>query len=73
MNILNKIYDCLNDNGIDIDEDGNFIEFDSLSYISCIVSIEEEFQIEFPDQYLNSQEMTNINMIEKIIKELICD
>ena len=44
---------------------------DSISFISSIVSLEEEFNIEFPDEYLLIEKMNNINNICLIIESLL--
>ena len=52
MEKLQKIQNCLEENGIEVLNDGTLDNVDSISFISSIVSLEEEFNIEFPDEYL---------------------
>ena len=51
--------------------DGTLDNVDSISFISSIVSLEEEFNIEFPDEYLLIEKMNNINNICLIIESLL--
>ena len=48
-----------------------FTRVRSISFISSIVSLEEEFNIEFPDEYLLIEKMNNINNICLIIESLL--
>ncbi len=59
---------CLEQNGIIIDQKGNLPEMESVVFISTVISIEEEFGIEFPDEYLNITYFNNIDGILRIIK-----
>lgn len=59
---------CLEENGIIIDQKGNLPEMESVVFISTVISIEEEFGIEFPDEYLNITYFNNIDGILRIIK-----
>lgn len=63
MEKLQKIQNCLEENGIEVLNDGTLDNVDSISFISSIVSLEEEFNIEFPDEYLLIEKMNNINNI----------
>ncbi|GAB2025266.1 hypothetical protein OfM1_13370 [Lactovum odontotermitis] len=77
MEMEEKLQQCFEDLGIfldniqdfDIDED---IE-DSLEFISLIVGIEDAFEIEIPDEYLNMSRLRSaqdlINMIEVVLSE----
>lgn len=68
MEKLQKIQNCLEENGIEVLNDGTLDNVDSISFISSIVSLEEEFNIEFPDEYLLIEKMNNINNICLIIE-----
>lgn len=57
MEKLQKIQNCLEENGIEVLNDGTLDNVDSISFISSIVSLEEEFNIEFPDEYLLIEKM----------------
>ena len=69
MEKLQKIQNCLEENGIEVLNDGTLDNVDSI--ISSIVSLEEEFNIEFPDEYLLIEKMNNINNICLIIESLL--
>ena len=71
MEKLQKIQNCLEENGIEELNDGTLDNVDSISFISSIVSLEEEFNIEFPDEYLLIEKMNNINNICLIIESLL--
>lgn len=71
MEKLQKIQNCLEENGIEVLNDGTLDNVDSISFISSIVSLEEKFNIEFPDEYLLIEKMNNINNICLIIESLL--
>ena len=71
MEKLQKIQNCLEENGIEVLNDGTLDNVDSISFISSIVGLEEEFNIEFPDEYLLIEKMNNINNICLIIESLL--
>ena len=71
MEKLQKIQNCLEENGIEVLNDGTLDNVDSISFISSIVSLEEEFNIEFPDEYLLIEKMNNINNICLNIESLL--
>lgn len=77
--IIKKISECFLKNGVDLDaeildSDTDIVAFypDSITFISIIISLEEEFSIEIPDEYLNLEHFGKgniiIDMIEKSIK-----
>ncbi len=55
--IKNKMINILRQNGIIVFEENEVIEMNSLMFISLIVNIEEEFEIEVPDDYLNLNQL----------------
>ena len=71
MNIRQKIIKCIEENGIQISSDGNLDELESIKFISLIVSLEEEFKIEFPEEYLLTYKLSNVDMIKEVIINLI--
>ncbi|KWX75484.1 MULTISPECIES: acyl carrier protein [Paenibacillus sonchi group] len=73
MTILERIRINLEENGIEISEDGSLVNVDSMSFISSIVCIEQEFEIEFPDGYLLIEEMSNIESLNYIVTQIISD
>jgi len=50
-----------------IDNDLSQLGMDSLAFIAIIVSIEENFEIEYPDEYLLASESNTIKKMAKII------
>ncbi|MDR0299276.1 MAG: hypothetical protein LBI13_04250 [Streptococcaceae bacterium] len=72
--MMDKLMQCFENLGIflediqkfDIDKD---IE-DSLEFISLIVEIEEVFEINIPDEYLDRKRLRNINSIKDMIVEI---
>ena len=51
--LQNRIIRILEDNGIYVADDWDEeLEFDSITFISTIVCLEEEFNIEIPDDFL---------------------
>ena len=71
MEIENKIVDCIQENGIDVLENGVLSVSDSISYISAIVALEDVFSIEFPDEYLTQDLFTDIESLSYMIRLLI--
>lgn len=57
-NIKEKLIKIFNDNGVVVISEDEIIDVDSLIYISIIVEIEEEFEIEVPDEYLITNQLT---------------
>lgn len=49
------------ENGIDIDDQDVVENMDSLEYIATLVSLEEKFEIEFPDSMLTKNMFENMN------------
>lgn len=68
-NIKDRLIQCLDKNGIDLDQDSPMI--DSISFITAIVDIEQEFGIEFPDEYLTTEAMSSYEKIYDIVKILL--
>ena len=65
MNIKDKIEKILAENGIEIDDEGALLNVDSLGFISTIVGIEQEFDIEFPDEFL---EIGKFDRVEDLVR-----
>lgn len=66
-----KVEKILEEEGITISKNGVLQDVNSIKFISAIVNIEEEFNIEFPDEYLTLDIMGNLDNIIKILDELI--
>ncbi len=59
------------ENGISMDEEGNFIEIDSLRLVTFMLGLEEEFAILIPDEIFELENIYNINVFTNIIGELL--
>ncbi|MDY0278667.1 MAG: phosphopantetheine-binding protein [Acholeplasma sp.] len=70
MIIRDKICNIFADYGYDINDQNSLYEIDSLSNINIIIDIEDEFNIEIPDEYLDKKLLINISALESIIKSL---
>ncbi|MED4955056.1 hypothetical protein NYE69_14885 [Paenibacillus sp. FSL R5-0527] len=71
MEVNQMILDCLEENGIEVLDDGKLDNVDSFAFISAIVSLEEVFNIEFPDEYLLIEKLSNIDNICIIVKQML--
>ena len=65
-----RIMDCLEENGIIVNQDGELPEIESVMFIEMILSIESEFGIEFPDEQLNISFFSSIDDILNMINEM---
>lgn len=68
--IRESIIEIFDENGINIYEDEESIELDSLMYISIIVAIEEKFQVEVPDEYLKMEKLQYLSDFVSLINML---
>ena len=74
--IFNKIIKCMVEIGIIIEAslEGRFIDEDiddSLTYISFIVEIEEEFNISIPDEYFQADIIETYDDVAEMIQQLL--
>ena len=74
MAILSRLYNCLTNIGIFINPDENillsdFIE-DSLMFVSMIIEIEQEFDIEVSDDYFAPNRLTSLKDLEELVVSL---
>ena len=67
MNNLERIKKGLEENEVKINENGDLIELDSMKFIECIISLEEEFNVEIPYELLDAESFSNINTIQRIL------
>lgn len=76
MTIEEKILNCVESCGINIldyEKNENLleqIEFTSLEFITLIVKLEDEFNIEFPSELLNISIVSSFDYLVKIVNEL---
>lgn len=76
MHIRKRVINCLNTVGILIDptsDDVNLNDYDvdSISFISFIVEIEKEFDIEIPDGYLYVDVLQSLNGFINLVEQLV--
>lgn len=71
--IIASIIEKININTLDPDDDLQQMGMDSISFIRVIVTIEEEFEVEFPDDYLIIDNMNTLNKIIDIVMMLQCE
>lgn len=71
MSVREKINMILEQNGVDCDNKVELEEMDSLTYISCIVDIEETFNIELPDSLLEKNWLEDLNEFAQFIEMFI--
>ena len=69
--MVEKLSAIFDENGINVIDPNAPLELDSMQFISIIVSIEDTFQIEVPDNYLSEDQLVNFNdflaMVESVI------
>lgn len=72
MDIETKLINIFEDTGIIIDKDSKKenLNLDSLHYISIICEIENEFDIEIPDEMLSNNPLETFSDFENMIEEL---
>lgn len=76
MHTRERVISCLNTVGILIDstlDDVNLNDYDvdSISFISFIVEIEKEFDIEIPDGYLYVEILQSLNGFINLVEQLV--
>lgn len=62
-----KLLEILMDNGLEYEGEYLICEVDSLQYMSLMVNIEEEFDIEFPDDFLGQDIFSNFERLYEIV------
>ena len=71
MNTKDIIIEMIELNGAEINEKGEIEDIDSIVFISLVLDLEEEFNIEIPDEYLLMSTFSSIDNITLIINKLI--
>lgn len=72
--ILEMVNQILQINGIEItdyNEDISTLGISSIDFIQIVVSIEETYSIEIPDEYLNIFNMNSISKIYEIVGQIL--
>ena len=67
-NIRNRIVRIIEENGIEIGNDGILENIDSIKFVSMLVSIEQEFAFEIPDEFLLIDNIPNVESISTIVE-----
>ena len=67
---LEKVF---NENGltIDLDNQSSILELDSLQIISLFVSIEDEFNMEIPDEFLTREVLSSFNDFYEMLLNIL--
>lgn len=73
MNIHDELIVMLDELGVVTGEKGEFIDMDSITFITMVIRIEETFGISFPDDLLNSSAINTISNLETIIINVLSD
>lgn len=71
MSIRDIIIENIELNGAEINEEGTIEEIDSITFISLVLDLEAEFNIEIPDEYLLMSVLSSVDNIVSIIETLI--
>ncbi len=71
IEIKEKISELASENSIDIDETGMLLDLDSFAFVSFLVSLEDEFEIVFPDTSLNFANMNNVETIVRVVSLIL--
>ncbi len=68
-----EVKEIMEENGFFLDDDSISEElyFDSLQFVSTLVSLENKFNISIPTDYLNSQKLNFFYEYVDMVKELI--
>lgn len=69
MNIKDTVVKILGENGIEIDDAGVLLNLESLSFISTLVDIEQTFDIELPDEFL---EIGKFDTVDDLVRGVVC-
>lgn len=71
MSIRDIIIENIELKGAEINEEGTIEEIDSITFISLVLDLEAEFNIEIPDEYLLMSVFSSVDNIVSIIETLI--
>lgn len=65
-----QILDFFEFQGYAFDEQGNLIldDIDSIEFVNLIIAMEEEFEVEIPDEFLIIDSIASIGAIESILQ-----
>lgn len=71
MNTKKKLEKIYNEYGFDFSDPKEILELDSVDFISFVIDIEEEFEINFPDEFLNKEFFINTQLVLNLIEDLL--
>lgn len=71
MSVTERIIECFEKAGATVIESGEFESLDSITFISAIINLENEFDIIFPDEYITIVETRNVSGFESMISMLL--
>lgn len=71
MTINERVLKCMEENGIIVLKNGNFDNMDSINFISAVISIESEFDIEFPDEFLSMSTFCDFENVVLVIGDIL--
>ncbi len=66
-----RLFTIMEDNGVEYEDNVLVTEIDSIQYMSLMVEIEEEFEIEFPDMFLGENIFENFDRLCEIVFGLV--
>ena len=73
INVKKRLERVFNENGltIDLDNQSSILELDSLQIISLFVSIEDEFNMEIPDEFLTREVLSSFNDFYEMLLNIL--
>ena len=73
INVKKRLEKVFNENGltIDLDNQSSILELDSLQIISLFVSIEDEFNMEIPDEFLTREVLSSFNDFYEMLLNIL--
>lgn len=71
MNVKNSLEKIYIEYGFDFNNPIEIMELDSVDFISFVIDIEEEFDINFPDEFLNKESFIKTQLVLNIIEGLL--
>ena len=73
INVKKRLEKVFNENGltIDLDKQSSILELDSLQIISLFVSIEDEFNMEIPDEFLTREVLSSFNDFYEMLLNIL--
>ena len=73
INVKKRLEKVFNENGltIDFDNQSSILELDSLQIISLFVSIEDEFNMEIPDEFLTREVLSSFNDFYEMLLNIL--